>query len=244
MVEAEGRRAGGQRIEVVAVDPVSVGYSHAMFNAAIVRALDAASIVERVHVLVAKSALESKAFGGVAALPKVKVREALPEGSNGRGRSGQIKRIRGLPRADVSRGALEAIGCQRAPGGGQFDRPAVVAVRQARARWMRIRNIAQQRPRGQSVAGDQIAVGPACSGPVCGRSFWRNRYTISTAGCIPTPGSTSFHTRHTTTGPRPSEGDREPRNFDQQFLFLGRHGRSATTVEFLRSVHFGVLGSV
>ena len=71
---------------------MNVGYSHAMFNAAIVRALDAASIVERVHVLVAKSALESKPFGGVAALPKVKVREALPEGSNGRGRWGQIKR--------------------------------------------------------------------------------------------------------------------------------------------------------
>ena len=83
---------GGQRIEVVAFDPVDVGYSHAMFNAAVLRALDAATIVERIHVLVAKSALESRPFDEVGRLDKVRVAGSLGELPLRRGRWREMKR--------------------------------------------------------------------------------------------------------------------------------------------------------
>ena len=83
---------GGQRIEVVAFDPVDVGYWHAMFNAAVLQALDAASMVERIHVVVAKSALESRPFDEVRRLDKVRVAGSLRELPLSRGRWRELKR--------------------------------------------------------------------------------------------------------------------------------------------------------
>ena len=232
MVEAEGGREGGQRIEVVAVDPVSVGYSHGMFNAAIVRALDAASIVERVHVLVAKSALESKPFGGVAALPKVKVREALPEGSNGRGRWGQIKRSLGchaqMFRAVRWRRSVVSVHLAAdnliAPLWLVFDRlvrgGCAYVILHNNAHGVRASRVIRLLWGGVFRAGVRPVVLAKSVYEFYYRLYPKTRFNL-----VPHPSYDDA------TGP--TAGDGELRESGQQFLFLGRHGRSSITVDFL-----------
>ena len=232
MVNAEDKREGGQRIEVVAVDPVNVGYSHAMFNAAIVRALDAATVVERLHVLVAKSALESKPFGGVAALPKVKVREALPDRSHGRGRWGQIKRSVGchaqMFRAVRWRRSVVSVHLAAdnliAPLWLVFDRlvrgGCAYVILHNNAHGVRASRAIRLLWGGVFRAGVRPVVLAKSVYDFYYRLYPKTRFNL-----VPHPSYDDA------TGP--TAGDRELRESDQRFLFLGRHGRSSITVDFL-----------
>lgn len=228
----EDRQEGGEGVEVIAFDPVSVGYSHAMFNAAIVRALDAASIVEGVRVIVAKSALESKPFAGVAALPKVKDREALPEGSPGQGRCGQIRRSVGyhaqMSRAVRRRRSVVSVHLAAdnliAPLWLLFDRfvrgGCSYVILHNNAHGVRASRAIRLLWSGVFRAGVRPIV---LAKSVC--EFYDRLCPDTRFNLVPHPSYDD--------GTEPGVRNTEHRECDRRFLFLGRHGRSSTTVDFL-----------
>ena len=203
-----------------------------MFNAAIVRALDAASVVEGVHVIVAKSALESKPFAGVAGLPKVKVREALPERSQGRGRWGQIRRFVGC-HAQVCRavrGSRSVVSVHLAADNliaplwllwdGLVRGGCSYVILHNNAHGVRASRVIRLLWSGVFRAGVRPVV---LAKSVC--EFYDRVYPNTRFNLLPHP---SYEDRT-----EPISRNAELRERDQRFLFLGRHGRSSTTMDFL-----------
>ena len=219
-------------LEVVVFDPLNAGYSHAMFNAAIVRALEAVAIVERVHVLVAGSALQSKAFADVLALRKVRVEGALPERLNARGRWHEVKRAVGcyveLFRTLRRRRGTTCIHLASDNVVGPlwllFDR----LVRGGAAHVI-LHNNAHGVQRSATVR--RLWSGVFRSGVravVLAKmvyEFYRERYPDIRFDFIPHPSYGG------TSGVGAGKG--EAAGCGRRFLLLGRHGRSSATVDFL-----------
>ena len=230
MGEALSRKESGQRIEVVAFDPVSVGYSHAMFNAAIVRALGAAANVDGIHVLLAKSALESKPFRGVAALPKVRVCQALPERPRGHGRWAEMKRSVGchaqMLRAVIGR---RSIVCLHLAADNLMGPLSLLLGRLVRngCACVILHNNAHRIQASRTARLLWAAVFRSGVRPIvlaqCVYEFYDRLYPKVRFKLIPHPSYAEV------TGP----GEANFREPDRRFLFLGRHGRSSATVEFL-----------
>ncbi|MDD9986434.1 MAG: hypothetical protein OXQ31_09200 [Spirochaetaceae bacterium] len=221
---------GGQRVEVVTFDPVSVGYSHAMFNAAIVRALGVAANVDGIHLLLEKSALESTAFRGLTALPKVKACRALPEGSLGHGRWAEMKR---------------SVVCHAQMFRAVSRRRSIVCLHLAADNLMSPLSL---------LLGTVVRGGCACvilhnnahriKASRAARLLWG---AVFRSGVRPIVLAQSVHEFYDRLYPRvrfnliphPSyaevggPGEANVREPERRFLFLGRHGRSSATVEFL-----------
>ena len=224
---------GGRRIEVVAFDPMDVGYSHAMFNAAVLRALDAASIVKRIHVLVAKSALESMPFDEVGRLGKVRVAGSLGELPLRRGRWREMKRRLGcyVQMARSVRWSRSVV-CMHLASDNLIGPLWLLLDRLVRGR----RAYVILHSNGQSVRRSTAI-----------RLLWGGVFRVGVQPVVLAKWVYSFYTQvyprirfHLI--PHPSYDDatgrdaenREVENPDQNFLFIGIHGRSSTTVAFLR----------
>ena len=219
-------------VQIVVFDPVNVGYSHAMFNAAMVRALDAVTIVGGVDLLIAASSLQSRAFGNVLALRKVRVEGALPERSKTSGRVREAKR---------------ALGCYiqlwRSLG---RKRDAVCILLASDNlvgpvwllfyRWLR--------GGGAHVILHNNAHGIQKSAAV--RRLWRRVFRSGVRAIVLAKTVEEFYRAHYPEVPfnfmpHPSyegasgvrEREQEAEDHGCRFLFLGRHGRSSTTVDFL-----------
>ena len=224
---------GGQRIEVVAFDPVDVGYSHAMFNAAVLRALDAASIVERIHVLVAKSALESKPFDEVRRLDKVRVAGSLRDLPLRQGRWREMKR---------------RLGCYVQMARSVRWSRSVVCMYLASDNligplWLLLDRLVWGRRAYVILHSNAQSVRK--SGVI--RLLWGGVFRIGVQPVVLAKWVYSFYTQvYPRTRfhliPHPSYDDaagqdaenRVVENPDQRFLFIGIHGMSSTTVRFLR----------
>ncbi|MCY4372825.1 MAG: hypothetical protein OXC31_03560 [Spirochaetaceae bacterium] len=202
-----------------------------MFNAAVLRALDGGSIVERVHVLVAKSALESRPFEQVGSLGKVTVARALAERPLRQGRWREMRRT---------------VGCYV-----QLDRivrssRSIVCIHLASDNligplWLLLDRLV--RGTRSYVILHNNAHGVKKSAAI--RLLWG---TVFRAGVRPVVLARTVYAFYTDVYPNvrfnfiphPSyddasgwQGDREMESDDQAFLFLGRHGMSSTT-GFLR----------
>lgn len=230
MGEAVSRKEGGQRVGVVAFDPVSVGYSHVMFNAAIVRALGAAAIVDEIHVLLAKSALESKPFRSVPGLPKVRACQTLPERSRGHGRWAQMKRSV-VCHAQMFRAVSgkRSIVCLHLAADNLMGPLSLLLgriVRSGRA-CVILHNNAHRIQASRTARLLWAAVFRSGVRPiVLAQSvyeFYDRLYPKVRFNLIPHPSYAEV------TAP----GEANTREADRRFLFLGRHGRSSATVEFL-----------
>ena len=219
-------------VRVLAFDPVNVGYSHAMFNAAVVRALDAVSIVGRVEVLLAGSSLESKALADVLALGKVRVEATLPERRNPTGRVREAQRAVGchihLCRALWRKRDMACIHLASDNLIGPVCLLIDRLVRSGEAMVI-LHNNAHGIQRSKAVR--RLWGGVFRSGVkavVLAQTvydFYRERY----------PDVEFEFLRHPSYGDASglTEGRQSPRG-GRRFLLLGRHGRSAGTVEFLR----------
>ena len=233
MAEEEGTRVGGQRLEVVAFDPVDVGYSHAMFNAAVLQALDAASMVERIHVVVAKSALESRPFDEVRRLDKVRVAGSLGELPLSRGRWREMKRRLGcyFQMARNVRWSRSVV-CMYLASDNLIGPMFLLLDKLVRGR----RAYVILHSNAQSVR-KSLAI----------RLLWGGVFRVGVQPIVLAKWVYSFYTQvyprirfHLI--PHPSYVDatgrdaesRVVQNPDQRFLFIGIHGMASTTVGFLR----------
>ena len=204
-----------------------------MFNAAVLRALDAASIVQRIDVLVANSALESRPFDEVRTLRKVRVPRALGELPLRRGRWRKMKRT---------------VGCYVQMARSVRWSRSVVSMHLASDNligplWLLLDRLI--RGRRAYVILHNNAQSVRASTAI--RLLWGGVFRVGVQPVVLAKSVYAFYTQlypriRFNLIPHPSYDDangrdpenREMENPEQRFLFLGRHGMSSTTVGFLR----------
>lgn len=223
----------GQRIEVVAFDPVDVGYWHGMFNATVLRALDAATVVQRIHLLVATSALESRPFDQVRGLGKLRVAGSLEELPLRPGRWREMKRSLGcyVQMARSVRWSRSVV-CIHLASDNLIGPLWLLLDRLVRGRgaYVILHSNAQSVRKSAVIRLLWGVVFRAGVQPVVLAkwvySFYRQAYPRMAFHLIP-------HPSYDDAIGRDAES-REVDSDDQRFLFIGIHGVSSTTVRFLR----------
>ena len=223
-------------LNVVAFDPISVGYTHTMFNSAIVRALARIDTIESVHLLLAESTLQSKPFSDVLKRPKVHVQAGLPDQVRRSGRWRQIRRTLSCY-VQMSQMFRTVQHCR-----------SIVCVHMACDNlvgplWLMFDRLVRRGPTYVILHNN----GQSASASALIRLLWRGVFYFGVQPLVLARIVYEFFkTRYPKTGfiliPHPSYSGEdgvvsfnlETRKTDCEFLFLGRHGQSPRTVAFLQ----------